>query len=54
MLWREQEHETVTERRWDPEAARQAVAAIVADAEHTADERGWRLDWSVHLKRLDV
>jgi hypothetical protein len=41
MLWREQEHEALTDRRWDPEAVGQAIAAIVADAEQAANDGGW-------------
>jgi Lanthionine synthetase C-like protein len=41
MLWRAEEHETVTERDWDPSHAEAAVAAIVADAEAASREAGW-------------
>ncbi len=38
ILWREEEHEPLTEREWDPDVAREAIRAIVADAEEA--ERG--------------
>ncbi len=41
MLWRVEEHETLTERAWDPSRAEAAVAAIVAHAEAAAGEAGW-------------
>jgi hypothetical protein len=41
MLWRPDEHEPLTDQAWDPGAARDAIAAIVADAEATMDEGAW-------------
>ena len=41
MLWREQEHEPLTNQEWDPELARAAVRAIVADAEAAERGGGW-------------
>ena len=41
MLWREQEHEPLTDQEWDPELARAAIRAIVADAEAAERDGGW-------------
>ncbi|MBV8221557.1 MAG: LanC-like protein [Solirubrobacterales bacterium] len=41
MLWRADEHETLTERDWDPAVARAAIVAIVGDAEAAEREGGW-------------
>ncbi len=41
MLWRPEEHEAVTERRWDPACATDAIRAIVADAEAAEDDGLW-------------
>jgi hypothetical protein len=41
MLWRAEEHETLTEREWDPALAREAIGAIVADAEAAERDGGW-------------
>ncbi|HUA07488.1 MAG TPA: LanC-like protein [Solirubrobacteraceae bacterium] len=41
MLWRVEEHETLTEREWDPAVASAAIAAIVADAEEAERDGGW-------------
>jgi hypothetical protein len=41
VLWRAEEHETLTEREWDPAAASAAIAAIVADAEAAERDGGW-------------
>ncbi len=41
MLWRPEEHETLTEREWDPAVAREAIGAIVADAEAAERDGGW-------------
>ena len=41
ILWRVAEHEPLTERDWDPTLAREAIRAIVADAEAAGDEGGW-------------
>jgi hypothetical protein len=36
-------HEPLTEREWDPAFAQGAIATIVADAEASLDEGGWRI-----------
>lgn len=41
MLWRVEEHETLTSVEWDPATAREAVGAIVADAENAVSDGGW-------------
>ena len=41
MLWREQEHEPLTDQEWDPELARAAIRTIVADAEAAERDGGW-------------
>ena len=41
MLWRADEHEALTERDWDPTVARDAIAAVVADAEAAERDGGW-------------
>lgn len=41
MLWRVGEHERLTDREWDAAAAREAIGAIVADAESAVDDDGW-------------
>jgi hypothetical protein len=41
MLWREQEHAALTNQEWDPGLARQAIRAIVADAEAAERDGGW-------------
>lgn len=41
MLWRPDQHEPLTERDWDPAAARRAVAAIIRDAEAAAGGGVW-------------
>jgi hypothetical protein len=41
MLWRPDEHEPLTGQAWDPGAARDAIAAIAADAEATMEAGAW-------------
>ena len=41
MLWRSDEHEALTGREWDQEAARDAIAAIVSDAEAAERDGFW-------------
>ena len=41
ILWRVEEHEPVTEREWDPAVAREAIRAIVADAEAAERDGAW-------------
>jgi hypothetical protein len=41
MLWRPEEHEELTDQEWDPEAARDAISVIVADAEAAERDGGW-------------
>lgn len=41
ILWRAEEHESLTEREWDPALARQAIQAIVADAEAAECDGAW-------------
>ena len=41
ILWRVDEHEPLTEREWDPAVAREAIDAIVADAEATERDGAW-------------
>jgi hypothetical protein len=41
VLWREEEHEPVTERPWDPEGAREAAASIVTDAVQAERDGLW-------------
>ena len=41
MLWRPEEHEAVTDRRWDVAVVGDAIRAIVADAEAAADHGLW-------------
>jgi hypothetical protein len=41
MLWRAEEHEAVTERPWDADRARAALAAIVADAAAARRDGFW-------------
>lgn len=41
MLWRPAEHEPLSESEWDEAAAREAVAAIVADAEGALEQGFW-------------
>lgn len=41
MLWRPDEHEPLTDQRWDPGAARDAIGEIVADAEAAAGDGVW-------------
>ncbi len=41
ILWRDEEHEPVTERLWDPQAAREAVASIAADAVQAERDGLW-------------
>ena len=41
MLWRLEEHEPLDRPDWDPAAARDAIAAIVADAQAAAEDGVW-------------
>jgi hypothetical protein len=41
VLWRAEEHEAVTERAWDAALARDAIGAIVADAEAAEADGVW-------------
>jgi lanthionine synthetase-like protein len=41
MLWRPDEHEPLTDQKWDPGKASDAIAAIVADAEAAAEDGVW-------------
>jgi len=41
VLWRVEEHETLTDGEWDPAIARAAIAAIVADAEAAQRDGAW-------------
>ena len=41
ILWRVEEHEPLTEREWDPAVAREAIRAIVADAEAAERDGAW-------------
>lgn len=41
MLWRPDEHEPLTDQAWDPGAALDAIAEIVADAEATVQDGVW-------------
>jgi Lanthionine synthetase C-like protein len=41
MLWREQEHEGLTNQDWDSVLAREAIRGIVADAEAAERDGGW-------------
>jgi hypothetical protein len=41
MLWREQEHEPLTNQQWDSELARDTIRVIVADAEGAERDGGW-------------
>lgn len=41
MLWRADEHEELTERRWDETRARAALREIVADAEQACADGFW-------------
>jgi hypothetical protein len=40
-LWRAEEHEPLTATEWDAAKAKEAMAEIVADAEHAATGIGW-------------
>jgi hypothetical protein len=41
ILWRVEEHEPLTEREWDPDVAREAIRAIVADAQEAEQGGTW-------------
>jgi Lanthionine synthetase C-like protein len=41
VLWRAEEHEPLTEREWDAGVAREAIRAIVADAQDAEEDGAW-------------
>jgi hypothetical protein len=41
MPWRVEEHEALTAQEWDPAVVREAIGAIVADAEAAESDGGW-------------
>lgn len=41
LLWREEEHENLTETVWDQATAKEELAAIIADAEQAAVDGIW-------------